>query len=92
MDAVVVHPLREFRLARGLSRAELATLLGMTVAMVGHVERGVRRVRPETALRLQEERGVPAAVLRPDLFGLATIKGGDLQDRPASSDRRRPKG
>lgn len=70
MDAPVrPHPLLQFRETRRLSRADLAELLGLTVAMVGHVERGVRKIRAETALRIERERGVPAAVLRPDLFG-----------------------
>lgn len=69
MDAPApTHPLVQFREARRLSRAELAELLGLTVAMVGHVERGVRKIRAETALRIERERGVPASVLRPDLF------------------------
>lgn len=68
MDAPIEHPLVRFRESRGLSRAELAALLGLTVAMVGHVERGVRKIGAETALRIERESGVPAAVLRPDLF------------------------
>lgn len=68
MDAITEHPLVQFRQSRGLSRADLAALLGLTVAMVGHVERGVRKIRPETARRIERESGVPAAVLRPDLF------------------------
>jgi transcriptional regulator with XRE-family HTH domain len=69
MDAVMQHPLAEFRSLRGLSRAQVAELLGVTVAMVGHIERGVRRLSAEKARHIEETRGVPAAVLRPDLFG-----------------------
>lgn len=69
MEAVIEHPLVEFRRARNLTRADAAKLLGCTVAMVGHVERGVRSFSPERAKALEDEGKVPAAVLRPDLFG-----------------------
>lgn len=69
MEAVIEHPLAEFRRNRGLSRAQVAELLGVTVAMVGHIERGVRRLSAEKARDIEAAQGVPAAVLRPDLFG-----------------------
>jgi len=70
MEPVIEHPLVEFRRKRNLTRAQAAELLGCTVAMVGHVERGVRSFSPERAKALEEQGKVPAAVLRPDLFAV----------------------
>jgi transcriptional regulator with XRE-family HTH domain len=62
------HPLAQYRKAAGLSRAQLADKLGITEAMVGHVERGVRRISAERAKEWERDHGIPPAIVRPDLF------------------------
>lgn len=64
------HPLAAFRRERGMSRAEIAQLLGVTVAMIGHVERGVRRFDARRALEWQRDKGIPATVTVPELFAV----------------------
>jgi transcriptional regulator with XRE-family HTH domain len=68
MSGVTEHPFAAYRKAKGLSRAEIAQQLGITEAMVGHIERGVRKASAERAKEWQREHGIPAHVTRPDLF------------------------
>jgi len=62
------HPILSYRLAHGLSRAELAERLGVKLAMIQHVENGVRRFSAERAIEIERATGVPRSILRPDLW------------------------
>lgn len=62
------HPLLDYRQAHGLTREALAKRLGVTVAMLGHVERGVRRFSATKAVVWERELGIPARVTLPELF------------------------
>lgn len=50
---------REQRLARGLSQAELARRIGVTPSALSQVERGVRGLSAESLIRIWEVLGVP---------------------------------
>lgn len=62
------HPITSYREARGLSRAQLAELIGVRRAMVDHVENGIRKFSAERAVQIEQATGVPRSVLRPDLW------------------------
>jgi transcriptional regulator with XRE-family HTH domain len=62
------HPLIDYRRDQNLTREALAARLGVTVAMVGHVERGVRRFSAVRAVAWERELGIPARVTLPELF------------------------
>jgi transcriptional regulator with XRE-family HTH domain len=52
---VIGDAIREERMQAGLTRAELADLLGVTPRYVGHLERGTRRrMGPKPYQRLRE--------------------------------------
>ena len=59
-----IHPLQAYREANGLTRVAAAELIGVTPGMVGHIEKGIRKISPERAMQA----GVPKEVLRPDLW------------------------
>lgn len=61
------HALRKYRAERGLSRDQLANLIGCTPAMVSHIENGIRRASVELAMRA-DSKGVPKELLRPDVW------------------------
>ena len=46
------HPLKVWREHRGLSRAELATMTGLTPGHIGHLETGRRHGTPDTLRHL----------------------------------------
>jgi transcriptional regulator with XRE-family HTH domain len=56
--------LRSWRRRRGLTLLEVADLTGLSVPMLSRLERGERRVRPETKVRIARRLGVRIA----DLF------------------------
>lgn len=62
------HPLTRYRSQNGLSRRELAALLGVSEAMVGHIESGIRRLNASRAVQAERAHGIPRAITRPDLF------------------------
>jgi len=62
------HPLIEYRKRRGLSRAQLAELLGVHRSMVDNVERGVRKFSAARAVEMERTARIPRHVLRPDLW------------------------
>jgi len=64
----MAHPLKRYRETQGLSREGMAQKLRCTVGMVAHIENGVRRARPETAMKWEKRTGIPRSVFRPDLW------------------------
>ena len=65
---VIGRRLKKAREERGLSRAELGNKLDVTECMVGHIENGVRRLRPNKASALEDALGVSPAFVWPDVF------------------------
>lgn len=51
-----------------MTRAELAKAIGCGEAMIGHIERGERKLTPEKAIACESVLGVDRALLRPDIF------------------------
>lgn len=64
-------PLREYREKHDLSQDELAEMLGVSRQMIGLIESGRRKVKPEKAGPWEKKTGIPRAKLRPDVFGKA---------------------
>lgn len=69
--------IRDQRLGRGLSQAELARRVGITPSALSQIERGVRRPAGDTLVRLWEVLGVPfgPSELRDDGYHLARRSG-----------------
>lgn len=65
------HPLKEYRKAKEMTQGELASVLGVSDAMITHVENGRRRVTPEKAREWEKKIGVPKEALCPEIFGEA---------------------
>lgn len=65
-----IHPLRAYRNARGLSRDDLAALLGVSKPTVWRWEAGKRKVDEELLPAVSEKTGISKADLRPDLAEL----------------------
>jgi len=70
-ETASVHPLAAFRAQARMSQSDLANLLGLSRAMVGHIENRVRNVSAEDAIRFETllDRRVTRHELRPDIFG-----------------------
>jgi DNA-binding XRE family transcriptional regulator len=66
----MVHPLKAYRNARALSRADLARQLDVTVPTVWRWEEGHRKIDKERLPLVAERTGIAPAELRPDLAGL----------------------
>jgi predicted transcriptional regulator len=75
----VQHPLRKYRVERGLSCAELAKTLDLAEATVRSYENGNRTISAETAVAIEKRIGIPRAQIRSDLWELPAI----LKRRPA---------
>ena len=67
------HPLAAYRAQAEISQDELAQRLGISRAMVGHIENRIRKVSAEDAIAFEERLGglVSRHALRPDIFGPA---------------------
>ena len=63
-----LHPIRAYRQQHNLNISEVAEKLKVTPGMVGHIERGIRGVSPEMAIKVEAQLGIPRAQLRPDLW------------------------
>ena len=52
-------------------RAEAARRLGISVGMVGHIEKGIRGISPTVAMKVEADSNglVSRGQLRPDLWG-----------------------
>jgi transcriptional regulator with XRE-family HTH domain len=62
----------KYRETNGLSRSQLAGLLGCSESYVGHVERGVRRLSWQTAIDWEKKLGISRKRLAPHIFGPAS--------------------
>ena len=60
--------LKEAREELGLSRKQAGKQLGVSECMVGHMERGVRRLTPQKAGALEDLLGVDRAFVWPELY------------------------
>ena len=63
--------LKTYRKARRLNQKELAELLGVSVSMVSHLEKGIRRITPDKAVEWEPVLGIPRAKLCPEVFEVA---------------------
>jgi predicted transcriptional regulator len=68
MDVQVTHPLRAYRIERGLSCAELAKALDIAETTLRSYENGHRAVSAESAVEFENRIGVPRWKLRDDLW------------------------
>ncbi len=71
----IIHPLRSYREATGITLDELSIRIGTTKATLSQIETGKRLVSQELLPKIREVTDIPARVLRPDL---AVIFDGDL--------------
>jgi transcriptional regulator with XRE-family HTH domain len=71
------HPLQAYRSCHGLSRAALATKLGVTEPTVWRWEEGSRKISRELLPSVVQATGIPARRLRPDLFELLGIEAAE---------------
>lgn len=62
--------LKGFRLARGMSRKQLASEVSVTRMAIWRWEADERKIDDDKLLRVVEVTGIPATVLRPDLARL----------------------
>lgn len=67
------NPLRQYRKVHKLSRADLKAKLGCSISFIGHIERGIREVSPETAIEWEKKLGIPRHLLRPDLWSAPKV-------------------
>jgi transcriptional regulator with XRE-family HTH domain len=63
----------KYRETKGLSRSQLAKLLGCSQSYVGHVERDIRRLSWKTAMAWEKKLGIDRKLLAPHIFGSAPI-------------------
>ena len=67
-----IHPLRSFREQNNnMTQGELAELLGVSRALVSHIECGIRRIDPFVVREWSEKTGIPREKLCPEVFGEA---------------------
>lgn len=64
------HPLKNYRLRRGVTQDALAKELGVSSITVSRWETGARRVDPALLTAIAEKTGIPVRDLRPDLAEL----------------------
>ena len=57
------HPLALYRSERGITRTQMAHLIGCDVSYVGHIEEGRRRPSPEMARMIEEATGGAVKVM-----------------------------
>jgi hypothetical protein len=67
----MTHPLAKFRKDQNLTLKEMGALIGLTRGAVSDIERGRRNIDPRRVPAVSEKTGIPAAQLRPDVFGEA---------------------
>lgn len=68
-------PLKTWRTSAEKSAEEVATAIGVTLAMLSRWETGVRRVPAERVLDIERVTGVSRHELRPDIYGPAPVQG-----------------
>lgn len=66
-DKAIANRIRAFRKLKGLTQQELSDRLGVSIAVLGSIERGTRTPKPELLQQI-------ATVLRIDLAELKPIR------------------
>jgi len=61
--------LEKYREEKGLTKTQLADLLGISPAMISLIVSGARQPGFALTRRIEEITGIPRALLRPDIFG-----------------------
>lgn len=61
----LAYRIRAFRKLKGFTQTELADLLGVSIAIVGTIERGTRRPDPRMLKRIAEALGIDQEELVP---------------------------
>ncbi|WP_438448986.1 helix-turn-helix domain-containing protein [Gorillibacterium sp. sgz5001074] len=61
----LAYRIRAFRKLKGFTQTELADLLGVSIAIVGTIERGTRRPDPRMLKRIAEALGIDQEELIP---------------------------
>ena len=72
---MMVHPLKHYRDARGLTQEALAARLGVTSITVSRWETGARKIDRRQLPRVVKETVISAIELRPDIAELMKISG-----------------
>lgn len=62
------NPLKAYRLKNEMSQQEVADRLGVSRAMVGHLENGDRDFTADMAVLIEQTFGIARVLIRPDLF------------------------
>lgn len=62
------HPLRTYRNSIGITQEQLADVLGVSFALVNHIENGRRRVTPENAIEWEKIIPLAKESLCPEIF------------------------
>lgn len=62
--------IRAFRKLKGLTQQQLAVRLGVSVAVLGSLERGTRKPEPKLLMRIAETLGVSYEELTADTPGI----------------------
>jgi len=57
------HPLAIYRREKGITRTQMAHLIGCDVSYVGHIEEGRRRPSPEMARMIEQATGGTVKVM-----------------------------
>lgn len=63
------HPLKTYRKNRQMTQGELASVLGISDAMVTHIENGRRPITPAKAVAWAPILGISREALCPEIFG-----------------------
>jgi transcriptional regulator with XRE-family HTH domain len=63
------HPLKAYRIQHKLTQGQLASVLGVSDAMITHIENGRRPVTPKNAIEWEGRIGLSRSLLCPEIFG-----------------------
>jgi transcriptional regulator with XRE-family HTH domain len=61
--------LEQYRAEKGLTKTQLADLLGISPTMISLIVSGARQPGFALTRRIEKVTGIPRAQLRPDIFG-----------------------
>ncbi|MEK8132986.1 helix-turn-helix transcriptional regulator [Paenibacillus filicis] len=71
---VLAQRIRAFRKLKGLTQNELAQRLGVSIAVLGAVERGTRKADESIILKISETLGIDPEELAPDFVSSRGIR------------------
>jgi transcriptional regulator with XRE-family HTH domain len=66
-----MEPLEQYRTENGLTKTQLADLLGVSPSMISLVLSGARKPGFALAQHIERVTGIPKQTLRPDVYGEA---------------------